>query len=90
MIDPSLVESRLREGLNELSYLELRDLTGTQDHYEAIIVAGEFASKSPIEQHQRVYAVLGELMHGPIHALALKTYSPDAASKAGIASAVST
>ena len=58
--------------------IELVDLTGTQDHYQARIVSSAFENKSPIEQHQLVYGALGAAMHGPIHALALKTYTPAA------------
>ena len=36
-----------------------------------------FEGKSRIEQHQAVYAALGELMAGPVHALSLATYTPD-------------
>lgn len=61
--------------------LELVDLTGTRDHYQARIVSTAFAGKSPIEQHQLVYGALGAAMHGPIHALALKTYTPEAWAK---------
>ena len=56
--------------------IELVDLTGTEDHYEARIVSQAFEGKTPIEQHQIVYRALGDAMHGPIHALALKMYSP--------------
>lgn len=61
--------------------LELVDLTGTQDHYQARIVSRAFEGKTLIEQHQLVYGALGDAMHGPIHALALKTYTPDAWAK---------
>jgi len=37
------------------------------------VVTHAFAGKSRIEQHKMVYAALGELMTGPIHALALTT-----------------
>jgi stress-induced morphogen len=56
--------------------IELVDLTGTEDHYQARIVSRAFDGKTLIEQHQLVYRALGDAMHGPIHALALKTYSP--------------
>jgi stress-induced morphogen len=75
MIAPSEVERLLRAQFSDAE-LELVDLTGTQDHYQARIVSSAFAGKSLIEQHQLVYAALGEAMHGPIHALALKTYTP--------------
>jgi stress-induced morphogen len=54
----------------------LVDLTGTEDHYEARIVSQAFEGKTLIEQHQLVYRALGDAMHGPIHALALKTFTP--------------
>ena len=56
--------------------LELVDLTGTQDHYQARIVSQAFEGKTLIEQHQLVYRALGDSMQGPIHALALKTFTP--------------
>jgi stress-induced morphogen len=53
------------------------DLTGTKDHYQARIVSSAFAGKSLVSQHQLVYRALGAAMSGPIHALALKTYTPE-------------
>ena len=77
MVDPSVVEERIRAGLAGVSHVAVRDLTGTRDHYEATIVALAFAGKSRVAQHQLVYRALGELMDGPVHALALKTYTPE-------------
>lgn len=57
--------------------LEVTDLTGTQDHYKARIVAEAFAGKGKLQQHRLVYAALGDAMRGPVHALALETYSPE-------------
>jgi stress-induced morphogen len=53
--------------------VEVSDLTGTSDHFEATITAPQFAGRSRIEQHQMVYRALGEAMKAEIHALALKT-----------------
>lgn len=61
--------------------VELEDLTGTQDHYSARVVSELFEGKSLIEQHQLVYAALGEAMHGPIHALSLRTSAPSAGAR---------
>lgn len=61
--------------------VQVSDMTGTGDHYEASIVSEAFVGKSLIEQHQLVYAALGAAMKGPIHALALKTYTPEAWAK---------
>jgi len=77
MLEAEILEERIRQGVGEVSHLVVRDLTGTKDHWEALVVSAAFAGKTPIEQHQMVYAALGELMTGPVHALALKTYSPE-------------
>lgn len=76
MIEPSDVEARLRAGIPGLRHVALRDLTGTRDHYEAVLVAAEFDGKSKVARHQVVYRALGELMAGPIHALTMRTLSP--------------
>ncbi len=58
------------------AHVEVTDLTGTHDHFQAVVVAADFHGKSRVEQHKMVYAALGELMGGPIHALALTTREP--------------
>ncbi len=50
---------------------------GDGDHFEAVVVCGEFSGLTMVQQHQRVYATLGDRMGGEIHALALKTYTPE-------------
>ncbi|MEO0326631.1 MAG: BolA family transcriptional regulator [Myxococcota bacterium] len=77
MIEPNIVEERIRAGIEGVAHVAVVDLTGTKDHYEATVVAEAFASMSRVEQHQAVYRALGELMAGPVHALALKTYTPE-------------
>ena len=61
--------------------VELRDLTGTEDHWEATIVSAAFEGRSLIERHRMVFDALGDEMNGPIHALSLKVYTPDQAAK---------
>jgi stress-induced morphogen len=78
MVEIPVLEQRLRDGIEGLTHLELKDLTGTKDHYEAVVVAAAFEGKSRVAQHQIVYGALGELMAGPVHALALTTYTPAA------------
>ena len=72
------IESKIRAALPD-ARIELRDLTGTADHWEATIVSQAFAGKSPLERHWMVFAALAEEMKGPIHALSLKTFTPDQA-----------
>ena len=76
MVEPSEVEALLRKAFPDASVLELQDLTGTKDHYEATVVSASFEGMSRVAQHQAVYGALAELMKGPIHALALHTFTP--------------
>jgi len=46
-------------------------------HYDAIVVASSFAGKTTMQQHRMVYTALSEQMQTTIHALSLKTYTPE-------------
>ena len=60
--------------------VEVLDTTGTEDHFAAEVVAEQFAGVSRIDQHRMVYAALADGMaDGSIHALALRTKAPAAA-----------
>ena len=48
-------------------------------HFEATVVSEAFRGKLPLARHRMVYATLGDLMGGAIHALALKTLTPEEA-----------
>lgn len=48
-------------------------------HFEAIVVSEDFVGKRLLQRHQLVYATLGEKMGHEIHALRLKTLTPDEA-----------
>lgn len=47
-------------------------------HFEALIVSPEFVGKTMVQQHQLVYAALGDRMRAEIHALSMKTLTPEA------------
>ena len=48
-------------------------------HFEATVVCPAFAGKLPLARHRMVYATLGEKMGGEIHALQLRTQTPEEA-----------
>ena len=50
-------------------------------HFEAVVVSAAFQGKLPLARHRMVYATLGELMGGAIHALSLRTVTPEEASR---------
>ena len=59
--------------------VQVMDLTGTMDHYQVIVVSPAFAGKLMIAQHRMVMAtVQAEIDSGEVHALTMKTYTPDA------------
>ncbi|MES2182747.1 MAG: BolA/IbaG family iron-sulfur metabolism protein [Pseudomonadota bacterium] len=56
-------------------YIKVLGDDGT--HFEAVIVSSAFAGKSMIQQHQLVYAALGDRMRAEIHALSMQTLTPE-------------
>ncbi len=70
---PDLVKSYIAAGL-ECSHLEVE---GDGQHFKAVIVSAAFAGKRPIQRHQIVYAALGDRMREEIHALSMKTLTPE-------------
>ena len=48
-------------------------------HFEATVVSEAFRGKLPLARHRLVYATLGDRMGGEIHALALRTLTPEEA-----------
>ena len=75
MIRPEEIHDRILEALPGAA-IEVRDLTGTSDHYEVRVVAKAFAGLGLVERHRVVYAVFQDVLGGPLHALSLKTLAP--------------
>jgi BolA protein len=50
---------------------------GSETHFKVVLVTDQFAGQRQVQRHQAIYAVLAEELAGPIHALALHTYSTD-------------
>lgn len=55
----------------------VKDLTGSQDHYELIVVSKEFQGKSLVDRHRMVYALFGAAVGAEIHALSVKAFTPE-------------
>jgi len=73
MIKPEVVKSYIQANL-PCEFVEVR---GDGQHFEAVIVSAAFRGKSRVQQHQVVYRALGDRMREEIHALSMKTYSPE-------------
>lgn len=70
---PELVKNYIAAGL-DCTHLEVE---GDGHHFSAVIVSPAFAGKRPIQRHQMVYAALGDRMRQEIHALSMKTLTPE-------------
>lgn len=76
---PELVKSYIAAGL-ECSHLEVE---GDGQHFSALIVSAAFVGKRLIQRHQLVYAAMGERMREEVHALSMKTLTPEEYSQHG-------
>ncbi|MEC9442283.1 MAG: BolA family protein [Myxococcota bacterium] len=76
MVEPEHIVEKVSAELGEGTTVDVTDLTGTRDHYRAVVVSPAFQGKLPIKRHRMVYAALAEEMKGPIHALTLETFTP--------------
>ena len=74
MLTSDTLRSYIAAGL-PCEHLEVHGDDGT--HFEAIVVSRAFEGKRPIQRHQLVYAALGERMRAEIHALSMKTLTPE-------------
>ena len=48
----------------------------SETHFRVVLVSAKFDGNSRVARHQQVYAALAPQLEGPVHALALHTYSP--------------
>jgi acid stress-induced BolA-like protein IbaG/YrbA len=74
MLSPDSIQQSIQAGL-PAAEVHVSGNDGT--HFEAVVICPLFQGKSLLEQHRMVYATLGNRFSEDIHALALKTYTPD-------------
>ncbi len=72
MPTPQELEERIAQGIPGAKVVA-EDLNGNGDHFQVAVQATAFADKSRVEQHQMIYAALGDAMREEIHALAIQT-----------------
>ncbi len=76
MIQPEEIQKRIEAALPS-SEVAVQDLTGTRDHFQVLVVSESFIGKTMIQQHQMIYQALGDAMKEAIHALSVKTFTPE-------------
>jgi acid stress-induced BolA-like protein IbaG/YrbA len=73
MVKPEEIKGYIEGGL-PCDYVQV---AGDGQHFEAVIVSPEFRGKNMVQQHQLVYRALGDRMREEIHALSMKTLTPE-------------
>ncbi len=73
MVTPQSIKQNIEQGM-ATTHLSV---VGDGQHFEAVVVSVEFAGKSRVQRHQRVYQTLGDRMREEIHALSMKTFTPE-------------
>ncbi|MDR2219599.1 MAG: BolA/IbaG family iron-sulfur metabolism protein [Methylobacillus sp.] len=75
MLSSEQIKNFIAQGL-PCEILEVRGDDG--QHFEAMVVSSAFVGKNKVQQHQLVYRALGDRMRQEIHALSLRTFTPEA------------
>jgi acid stress-induced BolA-like protein IbaG/YrbA len=73
MVTPDSVKSGIEAGLA----CEHVEVAGDGRHFQALVVCAGFAGRSRVQRHQMVYGALGERMREEIHALSMRTLTPE-------------
>ena len=63
--------------MNGLSCEHVEVFGNDGQHFEAVIVSPAFVGKNMVQQHQLVYQALGDRMRSEIHALSMRTFTPE-------------
>ena len=78
MVTPESVKAGIAAGLA----CEHVEVVGDGQHFQALVVSSQFAGRNRVQRHQMVYAALGSRMREEIHALSMRTLTPDEWNKA--------
>lgn len=73
-MDSATIEQMIRDGMPDAE-VSVSGADGV--HFEAVVVSPSFAGQPTIKRHRMVYATLGKYMGHEIHALGLKTLTPE-------------
>jgi acid stress-induced BolA-like protein IbaG/YrbA len=73
----------IQQGIAAKLSCERLEVAGDGQHFQALIVCAAFQGKSRVQRHQMVYAALGDRMREEIHALSMRTLTPEEAASQG-------
>jgi acid stress-induced BolA-like protein IbaG/YrbA len=73
-MDPNAVAALIEKGLPGAEVAVRTDGNG---HYEATVVSDSFSGERSLKRHQLVYGTLGDIVGRELHALNLRTFTPE-------------
>ncbi len=73
MVTPEQLKGYIEQGIP----CEHLSVAGDGQHFEAVIVSNVFRGKSRVQRHQVVYGALGDRMREEVHALSMRTMTPE-------------
>lgn len=77
MFQADAIKTLIEGALPDCTAVVIDDV-GDGEHFSARVVSSAFVGKPLPTQHRLVYQALGDRVGREIHALALRTYTPDA------------
>jgi acid stress-induced BolA-like protein IbaG/YrbA len=73
-----MTSSDIKQSIIEKLECEFVEILGEDGaHFEGTIVSSLFEGLNRVKQHQLVFNALGDKMKSDIHALSMKTYTPN-------------
>ncbi len=72
-----LIEAEIPDAVARVTNPRIHDDEDEDAHFAAWVVSPAFDGESLVDQHQRVYDAVGDHMTQSVHALEIKTYTPE-------------
>ncbi|HKB53409.1 MAG TPA: BolA family protein [Ramlibacter sp.] len=66
----------VKQGIAAGLACEHLEVAGDGEHFQALVVSREFEGRNRVQRHQLVYRALGDRMREEIHALSMRTLTP--------------
>ena len=67
----------VKQGIAAGLECEHLEVAGDGEHFQALIVSRQFEGRNRVQRHQLVYKALGDRMREEIHALSMRTITPE-------------
>ena len=59
------------------SKVEVKDTTGTGDHFSVLVISDHFKNMNLVNRHKLIYEALNQYITKEIHALQIKAYTEE-------------